>query len=214
MRRLDAIPLLDFTRKGLEYHQAGFKINDVCRYYWQTRDAETVRALRPRWEKEAQRLVDNRTGPHGLFPPERYAGDISTPAQTVNANANAWRALRDLSAVLAEIGESAEAERYADIAREFRSTVLAAIEKSARRETTPPFVPVALFSDEPAHDPDPPQPDRQLLEHHHRLHDRQRHFPGRAARRKTGSRTTRSSTAGIFMGMMRSGGDEFNFWTG
>ncbi|HUR59732.1 MAG TPA: hypothetical protein VM029_18580, partial [Opitutaceae bacterium] len=44
MQRL-MVPLLDFTRKGLEYHQAGFKINNLVRYYWQTRDAETVRAF-------------------------------------------------------------------------------------------------------------------------------------------------------------------------
>ena len=62
----------------------------------------------------------------------------------------AWRAIRDLSAMLAEIGETAEAQRYADIARDFRKTVLAAIEKSVHRETTPPFIPNALLSDEPA----------------------------------------------------------------
>jgi len=29
MRRL-IVPLLDFTRKGLEFHQAGHKLDDVC----------------------------------------------------------------------------------------------------------------------------------------------------------------------------------------
>ena len=46
------VPLFDFTRKGLEYHQAGFKLNDVCRYYWQTRDAKIVPEFRE-WEKTA-----------------------------------------------------------------------------------------------------------------------------------------------------------------
>lgn len=212
MRRL-IVPLLDFTRKGLEFHQAGFKIMDVCRYYWQTRDADTVRALRPRWEKEARLLVEGRTGPHGLFPPERYTGDISTPAQPVNANAHAWRALRDLSTVLMTIGESGEAEHYARVTREFRTTVLAAIEQSTRRETSPPFVPVALFSDEPAHTPitrsrigsywniiigytvgsgifPAGRPEENWIPRYQEQH------------------------GGIFMGMVRSGGDEFNFWTG
>ncbi len=206
-------PLLDFTRKGLEQHQAGFKLADICRYYWQTRDADAVRTLRPRWEKAARLLVETRTGPHGLFPPERYAGDISTPAQSVNVNANAWRALRDLSAVLVEIGEPAEAARYAAVAREIRPNVLAAIALSARRETTPPFVPIALHSDEPAHDPiirsrigsywniiigytigsgifPPGSAEEQWIPRYQELH------------------------GGIFMGMIRSGGDEFNFWTG
>ncbi len=168
MRRL-TVPLLDFTRKGLEFHQAGFKLNDVCRYYWQTRDAAAVRELRswskPKsyrtsekesmsgWEIEAKRLDESRTGAHGLFPMEQYCGDIHTPVQTLNANAKAWRAFRDLSAVLAEIGETAQAQHYANLAGEFRRTVLEAIDKSAIRSIDPPFVPVALYTNEPAHDP-------------------------------------------------------------
>ncbi|MBI5766373.1 MAG: hypothetical protein HZA93_01155 [Verrucomicrobia bacterium] len=206
-------PLLDFTRKGLEHHQAGFKIADVCRYYWQTRDAEAVRALRPRWEKEARLLADTRTGPHGLYPAGRYAGDISTPAQAIGANANGWRALRDLSAVLAAIGESAEAARYAAVAREFRATVLDAIARSTRRDTTPPFIPSALLSDEPVHDPI--------------IHSRIGSYwniiigytigsgifpPGRAE--ENWLPHYQEQHGGIFLGMVRSGGDEFNFWTG
>jgi hypothetical protein len=212
MRRL-IVPLLAFTRPGLEHHQAAFKLEDVCQYYWQTRDADTVRALKPRWEKEARLIVDGRTGPHGLFPPERYAGDISTPSQTVNANANAWRALRDLSAVLAAMGETADAARYAAVAREFREAVLTAIRQNVHHDTSPPFVPSALFSDEPAHDPilhsrigsywnitigytissgifPPGAPEENWIPHYEEQH------------------------GGIFMGMIRSGGDEFNFWTG
>lgn len=213
MRRL-LVPLLDFTRKGLEYHQAGFKLNDVCRYFWQTRDAGTVRALRPRWEKELRRLVDNRTGPHGLFPAERYTGDISTPAQTLTANSKAWRAMRDVAAMLAELGETAEADRQATVAREFRQVVLAAVEKSVNRTTSPPFVPAALYSDEPAHDPI--------------LHSRIGSYwnitmgysiasgifpPG--SEQETWIPRYQEQHGGIFMGMIRSGGgDEFNFWTG
>ena len=206
-------PLLDFTRKGLEQHQAGFKLADICRYYWQTRDADTVRALRPRWEKAARLLVETRTGPHGLFPPERYAGDISTPAQSVNVNANSWRALRDLSAVLAEIGEATEAARYAAVAREIRPTVLAAIAHSARRETTPPFVPIALHSDEPAHDP----LIRSRIGSYWNIiigyTIGSGIFPPGSAE-ETGIPRYQEQHGGIFMGMVRSGGDEFNFWTG
>lgn len=207
------VPILDFTRAGLEYHQAGFKINNVVRYYWQTRDAETVRKLRPRWEKEVQRLIGNRTGPGGLFPAERYAGDISTPTQTLNANAKAWRAIRDLSAMLPEIGETAEAQRYAEIAGDFRKIVLAAIEKSVHRDTTPPFIPNALLSDEPTHDP--------IL--HSRIGSYWNITIGytiAAGIFPVGSAEEnwiphyQEQHGGIFMGMIRSGGDEFNFWTG
>ncbi|MES2696552.1 MAG: hypothetical protein V4773_23990 [Verrucomicrobiota bacterium] len=212
MRRL-AVPLLDFTRKGLEYHQAGFKIMDVCRYYWQTRDAEAVRSLRPRWEKEAQLIIDGRTGPHGLFPPERYAGDISTPVQPVNANAHAWRALRDLSAVLAELGDTATAARYAEVAREMRANVLRAIAQSVRRETTPPFVPVALHGEEPAHDPIV----RSRIGSYWNIvigyTIGSGIFPPGSAEEQWIPRY-QEQHGGVFMGMIRSGGDTFNFWTG
>ncbi|MBI3877277.1 MAG: hypothetical protein HY300_15195 [Verrucomicrobia bacterium] len=211
MRRL-VVPLLDFTRKGLEFHQAGFKINDVCQLYWQTRDAAAVKELRPRWEKEVRRLVDNRTGPDGLFPKEQYCGDIHTFCYSLNANAKAWRAIRDMSAVLNEIGETAEAKRYADVAAEFRKATLAAVAKSVRRETTPPFVPVALFGDEPVHDPI--------------LHSRIGSYwniiigytmasgifpPGS----EEGNWIARyqEQHGGLCMGMLRSGGGQFNFWT-
>ena len=163
------VPLFDFTRKGLEFHQAGFKLPNICRYYWQTRDAEIMKELRswskperyrtsPKeivsgWESEAKRLVENRTGAHGLFPKEQYCGDISTPVQAINANSKAWRALRDLSAVLSEVGEEKEAAHYENVAVEFRKTVLTAIDKSADRTTSPPFVPVALYTNELAHTP-------------------------------------------------------------
>ncbi|MEY2429026.1 MAG: hypothetical protein QOJ40_1911, partial [Verrucomicrobiota bacterium] len=167
-RRL-LVPLLDFTRKGLEFHQAGFKLNDVCHYYWQTRDPSAIKELRSwskpehyrtsksetlsGWDVEAQRLDKNRTGAHGLYPEEQYCGDIHTPVQTINASSKAWRALRDLSTVLAETGNTAEAQHYAQVAGDFRKTVLTAVEKSVDRSTTPPFVPVALYTNEPAHDP-------------------------------------------------------------
>jgi len=152
MRKL-VVPLLDFTRKGLEFHQAGFKLGDVCRYFWQTRDAASVRELRPRWEKEARRLAENRTADHGLFPKEQYCGDISTFVYSLNANAKAWRALRDLSAVLDEIGDRSDAQHYQEVSAEFRPAILKAIADNVHRESAPPFIPVALYADEPTHDP-------------------------------------------------------------
>jgi hypothetical protein len=147
------VPLLDFTRKGLEYHQAGFKLNDVCRLYWQTRDAAFVESLRPRWEKELKRILDGRSGPYSLFPKEQYCGDIATPVHSLSASAKAWRAVRDLAAVLGEMGQAAEAERLTREAAEFRKNLLAAIARSAHHETEPPFIPIALLSDEAVHDP-------------------------------------------------------------
>ena len=204
-------PLLDFTRKGLEHHQAGFKIGDVVRYWWLTRDTDGVRALRPRWEKEARLLADTRTGPHGLYPPGRYAGDISTPVQAIGANANGWRALRDLGALLGELGESAESARLLATAREARANLLAVVDRSVRRDTEPPFIPNALLGDEPVHSPI--------------LHSRIGSYwniiigytlssglfpPGDP--REAWLPRYQEQHGGLFMGMVRSGGDQFNFW--
>jgi len=151
-RRL-MVPLFDFTRKDLECHQAGFKLNNLCRYYWQTRDPAVVADLRPRWEKEAARLADSRTNEFGLCPKGQYCGDISTLVYSLTVNAKGWRALRDLSVLLAQTGNAAEANRYGANAAEFKQAVRAAIDKSLDRQSTPPFVPVALYADEPVHDP-------------------------------------------------------------
>jgi len=206
------VPLLDFTRKGLEFHQAGFKLNDVTRYYWQTRDVATVKELRPRWEKEAQRLVNNRTGENGLFPKEQYCGDIHTFCYSLNANSKAWRAIRDLGAMLDAVGEKADAKHYNDVAADFKKPILAAMEKSISHKTSPPFVPVALFGDEPVHDPI--------------LHSRIGSYwniiigytmasgifpPG--SEEESWIAHYQEQHGGLTMGMVRSGGGQFNFWT-
>ncbi|WP_414663650.1 hypothetical protein [Horticoccus sp. 23ND18S-11] len=205
-------PILDFTRKGLEQHQASFKLNNVIRTYWQTRDATAVQALRPRWEKEAARLDRGRTGANGLYPPEQYCGDIHTLVQSLNANAKAWRALRDLGAMLAEMGGDDTARHYTTEAAAFRRVVLQAVEQSAVRTTTPPFVPIALDGGEPAHDPI--------------LHSRIGSYwniiigytlgsgifpPG--SEQENWIPHYQERNGGIFLGLVRSGGAQFNFWT-
>jgi hypothetical protein len=212
MRRL-MVPLFEFTRKGLEFHQASFKINNLCQYYWQTRDPGPVKELRPRWEKEARRLVDNRTGAHGLFPKEQYCGDIHTPVQSVNVNAKAWRALRDLGAVLAAVGERGEAEQYARIADAFRKTVLTAIDKSARREVIPPFVPVALYDNEPVHDPITQVRIGSYWNIIIGYTISSGIFPVGSEQENWIPRYLEQH-GGLCMGMLRSGGSQHNFWTG
>ncbi len=207
-------PLLAFTRPGLEIHQAGFKLLDVCHYYWQSRDAAALAQWRPHWLREARRLLEGRTEPNGLFPMEQYCGDIHTPVYSLNANAKAWRALRDLGAVLAETGEPVLAQQCAADAAAFRRTILDAVARSVRRETTPPFVPVALFGQEAPHDPI--------------LHSRIGSYwnivigytlgsgifpPGSES--ESWIADYQEQHGGLFMGMLRSGGGgEFNFWTG
>src|SRR5437867_10596922 len=104
--------------------------------------------MRPRWEKEIERIAVSRTNEHGLFPKEQYCGDIATPVYSLNSNAKCWAALRDLAAVLQELVDRTEAEQLAKVAAEFRQKILAALEQSIQRKTDPPFVPIALLGEE------------------------------------------------------------------
>ena len=206
-------PLLDFKRAGLEYHNAGTKLINVCRYYWQTRDVAGFQKLRPKWEREVNRLVDNRTSEHGLFPKERYCGDISTQVHSLNVNAKAWRALRDLSAVLADLKEVEEAKRLAGIAAKFRQQVLQAIDKSINRTTNPPFVPIALMDQEPAHEPITQVRIGSYWNIIIGYTIASGIFPPGSVE-ETWIPKYQEQHGGICMGMVRSGGAAFNFWTG
>lgn len=143
-------PLLKFTRKGLEFHQAGHKLDDVCRYYWQTRDADFVRSIRPLWQKEIDLLAEHRSPDNGLYPREQYCGDIPTPVFSLNSNAKGWRALRDTSALLEALGDNAEAARLRKIASDFRRDILAAVKKSVSGDSG--FIPNALLGEESPYD--------------------------------------------------------------
>jgi hypothetical protein len=154
------VPIFKYTRKGLEFHQAALKLQMLAHYYFLTRDADFVRTLRlispedrkPGWQTELALLLTGREAKSGLFPPEKYAGDIEEHVYSLNSNANGWRALRDMSIVLEEIGENPLAERCAKSAIEFRKAVMGALDKSIDRTVQPNFVPLALFGAEKPYD--------------------------------------------------------------
>ena len=204
-------PLLDFTRKGLEFHQAGHKLDDLSRFYWQSRDAAFIKAMKPRWEKETARIVVSRTNEHGLFPKEQYCGDIDTPVYSLNSNAKCWAALRDFIPVLREVGETTEAESLARVNAEFHRNILRALDQSILRETDPPFVPIALLGEEQTHSPI--------------THSRIGSYWNLMANYIIGTRLLSGERrewlprylenhGGIFMGLTRSGAEIKTFWTG
>src|SRR5207244_7897409 len=118
---------------------------DVMRYWWQTRDSRWVREMRPRIEREFNRLVTNRTGPAGLLPKERYCGDIATPVHSLSVESKACRALRDLSPVLRGVGDDELADRVAKSEKELRPRIQDGVMRSIRHETSPQSVPIALL---------------------------------------------------------------------
>jgi hypothetical protein len=148
-------PLLDFQRQATRFHVAGHKLQLLAHYYWLTRDAGAIRALERAWKPVVDLILNNRQKSNGLLPPDRYAGDINQNVLSLSSNSNCWRGLRDLSAVLADVGVQHEARRLAQEAKDFREAILSAVAKSERRDTRPPFIPLALLADEPPHDPLP-----------------------------------------------------------
>jgi hypothetical protein len=150
-RRL-LVPLLDFVRDAIKFNQAGQKLDDLVRYYWQTRDADFIRSTRLKWEKEIKRILDSR-GENGLLQREHYCNDIPTPVFSLNSNGKCWRGLRGMSAVLSDMGETNESKRLAESAADFRAAILAAVQKSTFTNTQPSFIPIALFGEELPYDP-------------------------------------------------------------
>lgn len=146
-------PLLDYAMDKLEFHNAGFKLQTLAHYYWLTRDAEFVKSMRARWERDVKRIVEGREAQSGLAPRESYCGDIATLIYSLNANANGWRGLRDMANVLDDVGDHNEAQRLAEVAADYRQKILAAADKSERRDLHPAFMPIALFGAEKPADP-------------------------------------------------------------
>jgi hypothetical protein len=146
-------PQFKYTRAGLEFHQAALKLQMLAHFYRLTRDADFVKSLKPMWQKEIEVILKGRQTENGMFPREKYAGDVDTRVFSLNSNANCWRALRDMSIVLAELGETAQAEKLAAAEKEYRKIILDALAKAIRRDVDPPFVPIALSGEESPHVP-------------------------------------------------------------
>ena len=146
-------PLLDYAiPNGLPFHDSAFKLQLLAHYYSLTRDAEFIREQKPRWARSVDLLTRQRDPANGLLPREQYCGDELQKVFSLSMNANAWRGLRDMSLVLEQIGERDEARRIKQTADTLRKAVLAAVDKSERRDVQPPFIPVALFGEEKPYD--------------------------------------------------------------
>jgi hypothetical protein len=146
-------PMLEFDRQDTRFHVAGHKLQLLAYFYWQTRDGDSVRAFEPLWRQAVELIVSSREADSGLLPKDRYAGDIKENVYSLNSNANCWRGLRDVAAMLRDMGESAEAKKLDRVAADYRDKILSAVKRSERLDASPPFIPNALLADEPAHDP-------------------------------------------------------------
>jgi hypothetical protein len=122
-------------------------------FYRLTRDDKAIREYEPLWRPSVDLILASREPQSGLLPKDNYAGDIKEQVYSLNSNANCWRGLRDVAAMLADMGETNEAMRLEQAADEYRKAILDAVARSEVRDSEPPFIPNALLANEPAHDP-------------------------------------------------------------
>ncbi len=146
-------PLLDFNRQATRFHVAGHKLQLLAHYYWVTRDADYVRAKEAVWKPVVDLILAGREKETGLLPRDNYAGDVKQQVYSLSSSANCWRGLRDMAAVLDDMGQRDRAKGLFAEAATFRKAILGAVAKSERRDTRPPFIPQALLDEEEAHDP-------------------------------------------------------------
>ena len=149
--------LFEHHRKGLQWHQAAFKLQAIAHLYALTRDAEILRRYRrlseegrkPGWQTELELLMTDREKDSKLYPVEQYAGDLTDDfVQSLHTNAAGWRAIRDMAVTLEDVGEKELAAKCRADAEAFRPVILAALDKSIDRSVDPPFIPIALFGKE------------------------------------------------------------------
>jgi hypothetical protein len=117
-----------------------------------TRDREYLREKEKIWQALADFILcSRRETDNGLVPPDRYAGDFAQEVYSLNSNANCWRGLRDLAAVLDDLGDKDRARGLFQEAADYRRAILAAVKRSEQHDVQPPFIPNALFGAEKAY---------------------------------------------------------------
>ena len=131
------LSLLDHSIPEHKYAVTGWKLRTLAHYYWLTRDAEFVRANRHRWEPLVKLILDDLDPQTGLTPKDYYASDIAKPVWNLKTNANCWRGVRDVAAMLRDMGEPnprlEEAARGSIGKRSSRRSTRACIATSIRR---------------------------------------------------------------------------------
>ena len=135
-----------YTQKGLATHEFGVRLHHFCRLYALTRDDRFLARNLPRMRRWCEWLInDLREEQHGLGTPNNHCGDLHHQVYSLSANSLAWRGIRDFGLLTGDEALLDRAARYrADIRRAAAATLDAAAD--------PPYLPMALYSDEPTPD--------------------------------------------------------------
>ncbi|HOC68566.1 MAG TPA: hypothetical protein PKO23_07130 [Candidatus Hydrogenedentes bacterium] len=137
------LSLLGHSIPEHKYAVTGWKLRALAQFYWLTRDDGFMQENRSAWEPLIPLLINDLDSATGLTPKDFYASDIAMPVWNLKTNATCWRGLRDVAAVLREMGEPNPA--LEDRVERYRQAILGAVDKSVRRDIDPPFIPNILL---------------------------------------------------------------------
>jgi hypothetical protein len=141
-------------RNGLEPHYA------ICAYRL-SRDTNWIRQSLPllqecaEWtiaQRQRTMVLENGRRPltWGLLPKWAYGGDVAKlQCHPFYANYCCWRGLVDTAWLLAELGDTQVAQRYAAEAAGFRADIDRAMDGSYLPDKAPPYVPLRVSGDRP-----------------------------------------------------------------
>lgn len=136
-----------------ESWERGTKLASAAEHFRLTGDAGLIRRNADTYVhylRDMQRQL--KSDPRGLMSPERYAWDIPDQVYGWHSQAVAWRGMRDMVPVLREIGVLSSTDDVAKDIERFGEALREAMNKSTTTlEDGSTFIPVALFSEEPAH---------------------------------------------------------------
>jgi hypothetical protein len=90
-------------------------------------------------------ILDDLDQQTGLVPKDYYASDIPKPVWNLKTNANCWRGLHNMAAMLRDMGEPNP--QLEERVRQYRQAIFQAVDKSLQADFDPPFVPNALLDD-------------------------------------------------------------------
>jgi len=137
------LSLLNHAIPEHQYAVTGWKLRALAQYYWLTRDNTFMQENRSCWKALIELITDSLDPRTGLTPRDFYATDIPQPVWNLKTNATCWRGIRDVTAVLREMGEpDAQLEERT---KQYRLSILDAVERSVQHDFDPPFVPNTLL---------------------------------------------------------------------
>jgi hypothetical protein len=135
-----------YNQRGIATHDLGARLHLFCRYHELSGDDGFLARNLPRMRRWCEWLInDLREEHHGLGAPNKHCGDLDHQVFSTSANCLAWRGMRDFGVLT---GDEAILERAA----RYREDIRRAAEASLDKRVDPPFLPMALYGNEPTPD--------------------------------------------------------------